>query len=67
MFVQKIAEGNVNNEQEISHWLFSHGCNFHWFFLAVAVGWLVPAIFVVVAAVIDRVDIPEIPDEYKPG
>jgi hypothetical protein len=35
--------------------------------LPVAVGWLVPAIFVVVAAVIDRVDIPEIPDEYKPG
>ncbi len=35
--------------------------------LAVAVGWLVPAIFVIVAAVIDRVDIPEIPDEYKPG
>jgi hypothetical protein len=35
--------------------------------LAVSVGWLVPAIFVIVAAVIDRVDIPEIPDEYKPG
>jgi hypothetical protein len=33
----------------------------------VSVGWIVPAIFVIIAAVIDRVDIPDIPDEYKPG
>ena len=58
----KLTDFSVKNEKHLRSFEYH---NFYWYFSAV--GWIVPAIFVIIAAVIDRLDIPDIPDEYKPG
>ena len=45
----------------------STGAQWGKFLLNSVLAWLVPAVIVTAAAVIDRLDLPDIPDNFKPG